>query len=164
FTPAHDRQLRVFADAGHYHHEAEWSMNIPHPVEVSRGQVAHGDAYSPGWFDLPMAKDAVVTLACNAEAREPSADDLVKFDAERGTMPNIIHGEDASNRDTSDAALWYGIVCEELAASAGADIYEQPVDPNRPRTVLGVLEEIANGYLHGTPNGIRVDPESALVW
>src|SRR5205814_4274655 len=42
--------------------------------------------------------------------------------------------------------------------------YEQPVDPNRPRTVLGVLEEIANGYLHGTPNGIRVDPESALVW
>src|SRR5204863_4968723 len=43
--------------------------------------------------------------------------------AEGGTIPNNIHGEDASNRDTSDAPLWYGIVCEELAALAGADIY-----------------------------------------
>src|SRR5207244_12482506 len=80
--------------------------------------------------------------------------------AERGTMPNIIHGEDASNRDTSDAPLWYGIVCEELAALAGPDIYEQPVDPNRPRTVLGVLEELADGYLHGTPHAIPVEPHA----
>ena len=32
-----------------------------------------------------------------------------------GLMPNTIHGEDASNRDTSDAPLWYGVVCEETA-------------------------------------------------
>ena len=36
--------------------------------------------------------------------------------AEKGTLPNSIVGEDASNRDTSDAPLWYGVVCEELAA------------------------------------------------
>src|SRR5207302_7125279 len=36
---------------------------------------------------------------------------------ENGTLPNTIHGEDASNRDTSDAPLWFGIVCEEMAAT-----------------------------------------------
>src|SRR5205814_719033 len=83
--------------------------------------------------------------------------------AERGTIPNSIYGEDASNRDTSDAPLWYGIVCEELAATSGEEVYAQSVDP-RGRTVLQVLEEIASGYLNGTPNGIRVDPASGLVW
>ena len=33
FTPAPDRQLRVFADAGEYHPQPEWCENIPHPVE-----------------------------------------------------------------------------------------------------------------------------------
>src|SRR5207249_9314098 len=28
---------------------------------------------------------------------------------EKGTLPNTIHGEDARNRDTSDAPLWFGI-------------------------------------------------------
>jgi len=35
-----------------------------------------------------------------------------------GTLPNTIFGSDASNRDTSDAPLWFGVVCEELAALA----------------------------------------------
>src|SRR5207245_2393565 len=30
-----------------------------------------------------------------------------------GTLPNTIFGEDASNRDTSDAPLWFGLLCEE---------------------------------------------------
>ena len=83
--------------------------------------------------------------------------------AEGGTIPNSIYGEDASNRDTSDAPLWYGIVCEELAATSGEEIYGQTVD-TRGRTVLQVLEEIAKGYLKGTANGIRVDAGSGLVW
>src|SRR5579884_2744107 len=49
FTPAADRSLHVFSSAGVYHHQAEWSENIPHPVEQSRGQTDGGDAYSPGW-------------------------------------------------------------------------------------------------------------------
>ena len=39
-------------------------------------------------------------------------------------MPNTIHGEDASNRDTSDAPLWYGVVCEEIAADRSENIYD----------------------------------------
>src|SRR5205085_6813399 len=65
FTPAPDRRLKVFSDSGQYHHEAEWSTGLFHSVEASRNQPAHGDAYSPGWFELPMPKDSNVTLVCN---------------------------------------------------------------------------------------------------
>lgn len=82
---------------------------------------------------------------------------------ENGTLPNIILGEDASNRDTSDAPLWYGVVCEEAAALLGKSLYEIPVDKNG-RTVANVLRGIAEGYRRGTSNGIRVDAESGLVW
>jgi hypothetical protein len=67
FTPAPDRQLRVFADCGEYHPQPEWCEDIPHPVEQSRGQTGSGDAYSPGWFELPLPKGASVTLVATAE-------------------------------------------------------------------------------------------------
>jgi len=83
--------------------------------------------------------------------------------AENGTMPNIIHGGDASNRDTSDAPLWYGVLCEETAGRIGGSLYETAVNPSG-KTIADVLREIASGYAHGTPNGIRMDPASALIW
>jgi starch synthase (maltosyl-transferring) len=106
---------------------------------------------------------------------------------EKGTLPNTIHGEDARNRDTSDAPLWFGIVCEELAnvgqasglsseapnpglssaspATGGrpGPLYSTIVD-RRGRTIAGVLSSIAGHYRGGTPNGIRMDEESALIW
>src|SRR5690606_33695164 len=51
-----------------------------------------------------------------------------------GTLPNTIHGEDASNRDTSDAPLWYGVVCEELAGIRGTRVYDIVVEPKSRRT------------------------------
>jgi starch synthase (maltosyl-transferring) len=233
FAPAADRQLRVIAGSGFYHPQEEWCENIPHPVEESRGQVGGGDAYSPGWFDLPMAAGAEVSLTVTAElegatARPvPQAQASAPFDDEfgrqlmraaqdfvarrddgvtviagypwfldwgrdslicargllaagmveevkqllvtfgrfekDGTLPNTIHGDDASNRDTSDAALWYGIVCEEMAEHSGHDLYQLPVDKNG-RTVESVLVDIAANYAGGTPNGIRLDPYSGLIW
>jgi glycogen debranching enzyme len=265
FTPAQDRQLRVFASAGAFHPQPEWCENIPHPVEATRGQVASGDAYSPGWFDLPLAAEGPVQVVVTAEVppepaqlstfnlqpstapgTESDRDDfghrlrraaqafivrrgegktviagypwflnwgrdtlicargllaagmaaevkqgLITFGRfeKEGTLPNSIHGNDASNRDTSDAPLWYGIVCEELAdgerafglppavrgsfsaapgpvRAAGqmpASAYRLPVDPSG-RTIADVLRSIAVGYLRGTPNGVRMDAESALVW
>jgi predicted glycogen debranching enzyme len=71
-----------------------------------------------------------------------------------GTLPNTIFGEDASNRDTSDAPLWFGMVCEELAAATA------PL----PQTLVATLESIANYYIQGTPNHIRMDPASGLIW
>ena len=236
FTPTPDRQLRVFSSVGKYYPGVEWSLGIPHPVETTRGQTGAGDAFSPGWFDLPLSTDSEASLTLSAEpmdralaaptefALEPESaaagerfgqelerasrafvvrrgrektviagypwfldwgrDSLIcargllaagmvpevtalliafgRF-VENGTMPNTIHGDNASNRDTSDAALWYGVVCEEAAALAGESLYALRVD-GKGRTIADVLREIAVGYARGTPNGIRMDSESALIW
>jgi len=234
FTPASDRQLWVFADAGEYHSQPEWCENIPHPVEQTRGQVGSGDAYSPGWFELPLPKGANVTLTVTAElnaeahwqlesphmgenfearllqaarafvVRRDSGKTVIagypwfldwgrdtfisargllaagmveevkqilvifaRFEKD-GTLPNIIFGNDASNRDTSDAPLWFGVVCEEISPKSKAqgpksEIYSTVVD-NSGRTICDVLRSIAENYMRGTPNGIRMDAESALIW
>ena len=253
FTPAPDRQLRVFADAGEYHPQPEWCENIPHPVEQSRGQIGSGDAYSPGWFELPLPKGASVTLVATAEndgsshptsghplpaqrgegrgegrvqenhfeqrlsraarqfvvrrgkgktviagypwfldwgrdafiaARGLLAAGLVdevrqilitfaKFE-KNGTLPNAIYGDNTSNRDSSDAPLWFALVCEELARVEQASslsrsgkmpdpLYATPVDDSG-RTIRDVLASIAENYARGTPNGIRMDADSALIW
>jgi predicted glycogen debranching enzyme len=227
FTPAPDRQLRVFADSGEYHPQPEWCENIPHPVEQSRGQVGSGDAYSPGWFELPLAKGANVTLVATAEPGEikvgkrksESGDSETSFETQLeraakqfvvrrgegktviagypwfldwgrdslicargllaagmteevkqlllafakfekdGTLPNTIHGSDVSNRDTSDAPLWFAVVCEDLSDKK---FFNAAVDDNR--TIRDVLASIAENYSKGTPNGIRMDADSALIW
>ncbi|MGA2029559.1 MAG: amylo-alpha-1,6-glucosidase [Verrucomicrobiota bacterium] len=234
FTPAPERQLRVFADTGEYHPQPEWCENIPHPVEQTRGQVASGDAYSPGWFEIPLAKGTNAILVATADANLPSPkkiklvqskndfiaqlghaarqfvvrrdngktviagypwfldwgrDSLIcargllaagmtqevkqllltfaKFE-KNGTLPNTIHGNDVSNRDTTDAPLWFAIVCEEFSEAQNAkrktqNFYETPVDKNG-RTIRDVLTSIAENYAKGTPNSIRMDADSALIW
>lgn len=237
FTPRADRRLTVTSSSGTYHAQPEWSHNIPHPVEQTRGQEGHGDSHSPGWFEIPLPKDSATVITLTAEAI-PGAVTSAGFDAQpvsntptdgvtfeatlsracssfvarrgrhktviagypwfldwgrdtlicargliaaglikevkellitfarfedRGTLPNTIHGEDASNRDTTDAPLWFGIVLEELAERCGPGLYQTKVHADG-RTFLTTLRSIANGYLAGTPNGIRVDPESKLVW
>lgn len=285
FTPAPDRGLRVWADAGGYHRDPEWSVGIPHPVEATRGQEGRGDAYSPGWFELPIAQGESVTLVATAEPTGPTPEAVKDFVAARqrrneaaaeraesrssstavapdaftralvravqayvvrrddvktviagypwfldwgrdslicargllaagmteevrqlliafgrfekdGTLPNSIHGADASNRDTTDAPLWFGVVCEEAAEVISGSVisgsvgqsppssdvpltdsldtdllitgsvtgfYSTPVDATG-RTLAEVVRSIACGYLRGTPNGIRVDAQSGLVW
>jgi predicted glycogen debranching enzyme len=258
FKPAFDRHLRVFTDSGMYHSQAEWCEGIAHPVEATRGQSNAGDAYSPGWFELPLTKGATVTLVATADLSEPPGSEVAGFVEarraaneqavaeaaigdddrfgrrlaravrafvvrrgegktviagypwfldwgrdtlicargllaggmkaevqqvleifgrfeERGTLPNTILGEDASNRDTSDAPLWYGIVCEELAAAlASSDSSGLPgatllppyglVVDSRGRTVADIVRWIAAGYRDGTPNGIKMDAATGLIW
>jgi predicted glycogen debranching enzyme len=85
---------------------------------------------------------------------------------EKGTLPNTIRGNDVSNRDTSDAPLWFALACEELAQNTQHatrnTFYATSVDPNR--TIRDVLTSIAENYARGTPNGIRMDADSALIW
>ncbi|MFN0066619.1 MAG: amylo-alpha-1,6-glucosidase [Limisphaerales bacterium] len=246
FAPAPDRRFTARASVGKYHHEAEWSTGLPHPVEAGRGQTAAGDAYSPGWFLLPLPPGGEATLVLSTDEPGPEpgevaglqlarrraseaaaaragfapADALgrqlavatqafvVRRDdgwtviagypwfldwgrdtliaargllaaglaaevrhivqvygrfADRGTLPNAIHGENTGNRDTSDAPLWYGVVVEELAAAAGAEVYAGRVRDGGP-TVLEVLCGLAEGLIAGAPNGVRRDPASGLLW
>ena len=232
FTPAGDRQLRVFADAGEYHPQPEWCENIPHPVEQTRGQVGSGDAYSPGWFEIPLAKGADATLVLTAELQEAGTgnkkskpetpaknfeaqlehaakqfvvrrdegktviagypwfldwgrDSLIcargllaagmtdevkqllltfaKFEKD-GTLPNTIHGDDVSNRDTTDAPLWFAVVCEEISEMQNSKIFHETRVDENGRTIRDVLASIAENYSKGTSNGIRMDADSALIW
>ncbi len=246
FTPDPDRHLRAVADRGVFHPQPEWSERIPHPIEAARGQTPTGDAYSPGWFEFPLApgEAAVLSLdadspvlsasmtfpwleqaalhATDSEASEatpsPEMLDRILVEATRafvvrrgegrtviagypwfldwgrdtliavrgliaggwhrealeildvfgrfardGTVPNSIFGDNASNRDTSDAPLWFAIAIEEAAAVEGESLLHAAVSPTGS-TRLETVREIVEGYLRGTPNGIRVDPESSLVW
>ncbi|MCD6338774.1 MAG: glycogen debranching enzyme N-terminal domain-containing protein, partial [Verrucomicrobia bacterium] len=249
FTPAPERALYVCADKGAYHPQPEWCEGISHPVEASRGQEARGDAYSPGWFEIPLGQGETARLALVAEpsAGTPGAlaaltaglssqnsrpaeaesassqpaflrrlgkalDDFLvrREDAlsviagypwfldwgrdaliaargliragkvqavwqilrlfarheDRGTLPNAFFGVDASNRDTSDAPLWFGLACEEFAEALREEAPGACWEPIAPhgRSLAETLRSIAVHYLRGAPHGARMDPESALVW
>ena len=71
---------------------------------------------------------------------------------DRGTLPNIIYGKTAGNRDTTDAPLWFIRCVQELSRTEDVS------------ALLPVCESIVENYIKGTPNGIRVDVESGLVW
>ncbi len=73
---------------------------------------------------------------------------------EKGTLPNIIYGSKAGNRDTTDAQLWF-IRCVREIDEAGR--LEDASLRETSRRIVG-------NYFKGTPNGIRVDRDSGLVW
>ena len=249
FAPAPDRVLTVWADQGRYRSDEEWCTGIAHPIEAGRGMANHGDAWSPGWFEIPLTPGACVHLAVSCDQIEPTAAEIRGFEDARsqareaalvaagfplddrfgrqlavaaqaylvrrdqgrtviagypwfldwgrdtfisargliaaglhddvrhllttfgrfesgGTLPNLLNGDQAQNRDTSDAPLWYAVVLEELAqalsGTAGSALYQTKVDATR--TVTDVIRSIACGYLAGTANGIHVDAACALVW
>ena len=73
---------------------------------------------------------------------------------ENGTLPNIIYGKTAGNRDTTDAPLWFIRCVQEVSEFQGFKV------SGLQETCLRIVEH----YISGTPNGIHMDPESALVW
>ena len=237
FSPAPERTLRVTSDRGVFHAQPEWSQGIHHVVEATRGLADRGDAYSPGWFEVPLGEGEEVAVTLTAEAasmmngsrpagppvqtpadagdwetelrRATEAflvrrgqgftvvagypwfldwgrDTLVaargllaagktyevqellrlfgRFE-DRGSLPNAIFGENASNRETSDAPLWYGLLCHDLLTRGEREfaLTSTPVDDSG-RTVGDVLRSIALHYQHGTRHGIRMDPDSGLIW
>ena len=80
----------------------------------------------------------------------------------RGTLPNMILGDNMGNRDTSDAPLWFAVAAFEMAeAQDGGAFFETPMGGMSLRMVL---LSIAENYMAGTPNGIRMDPASGLIY
>lgn len=87
---------------------------------------------------------------------------FAKF-ADKGTIPNIIHGDNVSNRDTSDAPLWLFTAAEDLCRYDGSlDFLSEKASGNI--TILDELKSIAEGYIKGTSNGIKADNASGLVF
>ena len=79
-----------------------------------------------------------------------------------GTIPNMIRGLDDANRDTSDAPLYLVVAARDFVDAAGSAALLD-ADCNG-RTLREVLRSIAHHYENGTPNGIRMDRESGLIF
>jgi glycogen debranching enzyme len=117
------------------------------------------------WF-LDWGRDTLIVLrGLIAEGRLDLARDILAefgWHEDRGTLPNMIRGRDASNRDTSDAPLWFAVAAADLARAAGPATALELSCGGRP--LREVLLSIARHYRDGTPNGIRMDRESALIY
>lgn len=117
------------------------------------------------WF-LDWGRDTLIFLRGAAAAGdwETVFDTLSEFGRlERGgTLPNMIRGDDDANRETVDAPLWFAVVADDaIAAHGAARVLGHPCGE---RTLRDVLVSIAEHYVKGTENGIRVDPATGLVW
>lgn len=119
------------------------------------------------WF-LDWGRDTLIAARGLIAARE-FRDDVKKILLQfarfelNGTIPNMISGNNADNRDTSDAPLWLFTAAADLCKAEGSyDFMETPVRDGQ--TFREVLEQLAKGIIKGTPNGIKCDPESLLVF
>lgn len=83
-----------------------------------------------------------------------------------GTLPNMIIGDNAGNRDSSDAPLWIFTACSDLtrALDSAEWLKEKCGDARGQRTLIDVLRSIANSYRKGAANGIACDTESGLIF
>ncbi|MFA7231189.1 MAG: amylo-alpha-1,6-glucosidase [Victivallaceae bacterium] len=117
------------------------------------------------WF-LDWGRDTLICLRGMIAAGYVSESrDIIKQFAKfekNGTIPNMIRGNDDSNRDTSDAPLWIFTAVADFIREVESD--EILRERCGGRTLLAVLESIAENYLKGAANGIKMDPESGLIF
>jgi len=117
------------------------------------------------WF-LDWGRDALIVVrGMISDGRIDDAKAVLKLFGQfedRGTLPNMIRGKDAGNRNTSDAPLWFLTACEDLVRAAGNDALLE--ESCGRRSIRQILVSIGKSYMDGTPNGIRMDPESGLVF
>ena len=117
------------------------------------------------WF-LDWGRDTLIVLRgmIAAGQRQEAREIMIEFARfeDQGTLPNMIRGDDVSNRDTSDAPLWLFTACADLLASEGDDAFL--AEDCGGRTVREALLSIGRHYRTGTPNGIGMDVDSGLIF
>ncbi len=131
---------------------------------VRRGALRSVIAGFP-WF-LDWGRDTLITARGLAAAGRWNAVKAILrqfagFES-HGTLPNMIHGDNAGNRDTSDAPLWLFTVCADLAAACGRDDFLESDCNGRP--LRRVLTDLAGSIIAGTPNGVGMDDTSGLIY
>jgi starch synthase (maltosyl-transferring) len=131
---------------------------------VRRGKLKSVIAGYP-WF-LDWGRDALIFVRGLIAAGKTSAARAIlkqfgQFERD-GTLPNMIRGNDAGNRDTSDAPLWFILACQELVrAEKSADFLD---DDCNGRSVRRIILSIADALMTGTPNGVCLDSNSGLIF
>jgi len=131
---------------------------------VKRGELKTVIAGYP-WF-LDWGRDTLICVRgmISAGFTDEVRKTLLQFASfeEDGTLPNMIHGGDAGNRDTSDAPLWFFTACEDLMKFENSqDLLDEMAGD---RSLKEVLISLAENICKGTPNGITMDKNSGLIY
>jgi predicted glycogen debranching enzyme len=139
------------------------SISLDHFL-VKRNELKSVIAGYP-WF-LDWGRDSLIFsrgLIAAGKIREAQAvlEQFGRFEKE-GTLPNMVLGENAGNRDTSDAPFWFFVACSDLARLDNTNSFFDKQCGGR--TFRQVLLSIGNAVISGTPNKIQMDSESGLVF
>ncbi|MBF0200755.1 MAG: glycogen debranching enzyme N-terminal domain-containing protein [Desulfamplus sp.] len=154
-TPLQDKSSRIsFAGA---------LLNSLDAFVVERGGDKSVIAGYP-WF-LDWGRDSLIfTRALIQAGRYEDAKAVLRLFGRfehKGTLPNMIRGRDAGNRETSDAPLWFFTACREITLAQGDDFLQETMG----RDSLGnLLVSMAESMVEGTPTGVIMDPETALLY
>jgi len=116
------------------------------------------------WF-LDWGRDSLIFCRALIEAeRFSEASSILKLFGrfeKNGTLPNMIQGEDAGNRETSDAPLWFFAACRELVEKQGDKFLDEHLGK---RSVRQILIDMAHSLINGTDTGIAMDSETGLLY
>jgi starch synthase (maltosyl-transferring) len=131
---------------------------------VKRGDLKTVIAGYP-WF-LDWGRDALIFVrGMVAAGKMADARDIVMQFARfenQGTLPNMIQAESAANRDTSDAPLWLIVACADwVRAETDGPFLDSDCGG---RSMRQILLSIGQSIKAGTPNGVRMDPQSGLIF
>ena len=172
-----------FSDSWSFAHAIKSSLDA---FIVERGHNKSVIAGYP-WF-LDWGRDSLIFCRALIEAeRFSDAKDILRlfgsFES-NGTLPNMICGKDAANRETSDAPLWFFAACRDLAekegygfldeqiniaghensdSDSGRECTQQPTTQDE-RTFRDVLISMAHSFIKGTDTGMGIDPETSLFY
>jgi len=132
---------------------------------VKRGKLTSVIAGYP-WF-LDWGRDSLIaTRGLIAAGKiEEAKEVLIQFGRfeEQGTLPNMIQGDNAGNRDTADAPLWFMVAVNDmLKVENNHGFLETNTDDMR--TIRQIIFSIGSSLIIGTDNGVRMDPESGLLF
>jgi len=131
---------------------------------VKRGRLKSVIAGYP-WF-LDWGRDSLIVargLITAGKVEEAKAV-LLQFGRfeNQGTLPNMIQGDNAGNRDTADAPLWFMVAVKDILKTENSHDFLETKTGNR--TIRQIIFSIGNSLIHGTDNGVRMDPESGLLF
>ncbi|RLB63304.1 MAG: glycogen debranching protein, partial [Deltaproteobacteria bacterium] len=117
------------------------------------------------WF-LDWGRDSlIVTRGLIAAGKiEEAKEILLQFGRfeEHGTLPNMIQGEKAANRDTADAPLWFMVAINDMLKAENSHGFLETNTDNR--TIRQIIFSIGSSLIIGTDHGVRMDPESGLLF
>ncbi|MBL7115176.1 MAG: glycogen debranching enzyme N-terminal domain-containing protein [Kiritimatiellae bacterium] len=116
------------------------------------------------WF-LDWGRDTLIALRGMIAAgyHRESCEILLQFATmeRNGTLPNMLIADDDTNRDTSDAPLWFCVACRDLLLVAGEEILDASCGE---RALRDVLLSIGEHLCRGAENGVKMDQESGLLY